>query len=833
MKKKLEICSSCNHQNCKKCTKKSTRDSGQSDGIKRFNQNSSDNGKSDESNAKQLDGIKSVPYKNAFPRNRYEDIIRSKLKPSLKRKRGDKNSSDNCKQKDIEVRFNTAFYQTHAITPMHDPIFPSFEEESKTVTGGYIRSSNQGNIYNYRTAPLYSGIRNSKVIGSRPNNVTCCGLDFTHEGLSLTPAQQNDILREKWLGSKAKKNRSSQIAFQLVGDAYVKKRSTVTDKAQEQLFIQSSREILKGAKISSRGFTPQDTKKSKETLTDTKESKKSLTDTRLLHSIASCTRIAVGTRTLKYLKVFHLNKYPCLGVLFATPLGVQNLQQSKSDFTTENWMILMLCLLLGVSDHKYEKESDYQLKILYKTSFGHLETTVSDCGEVMRINVGYLTMTTEENLINLLTEFDQLLGKLFNNIEPKEINIGPKEINIEPKKINIKWVVETSINTNLFTRSENKKNSSHIARSIKKPEKFYIYASMMRECFEGDDPIGAVLAAFEQGQEQKEKQLVKKHYQYTPPLKSNSGYLTEIENLYGIKSNGNTDDVCYPQVISTVRKYVGATIYNKYIADKSELEEDGYGSNSEAEESYPESLSQRSDRSTSKMTQIYAQKIILPYGMRASAIAMYLAQCLDEKDLAFDTRKMYYETSKIEQQYYSFSKTSEQNSEKQKVTIVDANYFPNSYFDYKYANLYDNEKPSNTLINAKIIDITSSTSRSIAEIVYAKLIDNADDKDKYVILVSSLTKNEFGGFDTIGCGALRLFYRIDTNDDKIKINQILSQMKQLKLEKSTQKNVTEVIGTPTSGFINMMRRGYKEEYGMTQNKTILNEINELLKRVEG
>lgn len=659
------------------------------------------------------------------------------------------------KRKLSKKQFNTAFYQNMATRPLH-----SFSQ-SKGNVNGYLRSSQVGAHFNFQSVPLIYGVRQKDVIGARHNRAIHSGLYFSHEGMNLHPSQLNDIFYKVVTGNSY----SKEQAFQLAGRSFTSSNLFKRIDPKSPQKISELEEYTSSKSIFSGDIIPP---KYGRTF---KKTGHVLTDKKLEDNVRTCQAVVNDKQicALKYLSVFHFHEYPCIGVLIATPKNITEMD------CTSQWTQFIMSIYLGICDLFYHTNTN-DLKVYAKTSFGHVETTLAECYEVIRINVGLLVDKQIQDLINTLVFLNTQLANLYHNAELVVSNDN--------------FSVNYSIPENLFTLEGQKRNTRHVDGLSKNNSYFYGYAFRFinnytdREIDNDHLLLNILKNASPFNLERETPKIYQKYL-----ARESVDLINKINLLYGINLSRVEDesDKLYPIIYETLRYTMGELIYNKYVSPHDELEGDGYGSSSDCDDEVDE-------------TRVYARKYVLPFGMRAIGLAKYLAELLHKYQSSNVTSdQMYYETGEMTMSFY----VPDNLKKKPKTSLVlkDANYLPNSF----KKSQTDSHTSGYSLSDAHVIDITSSQSAAIGRMVREHIVTQ---KKRFIIFVSSLTKNEFGGTDTIGCGMLRIF-STDEND----------------LERVT-KNINSRAQSKPSGFVNMMRRGVKYEFGMVQNSHIFSALKQ-------
>jgi hypothetical protein len=396
----------------------------------------------------------------------------------------------------------------------------------------------------------------------------------------------------------------------------------------------------------------------------------------------------------------------------------------------------------------------------------------------MRLNVGLLTGGMQTDLATRLIELNDCLAQLY-----KHAKVSTKDNT---------FTVDYMAPLSLFTLEENEKtgmmkpNTCHVDGLSKNNSYYYGYAFRyinLRLKYKANLQLKNkpnILGMILENNKPLEPTLKNVPEMYTTIMaKKNLDLIEKIKKIYSADLSKIDHNLSYyPTVIQSLRFCLGAWVYNKYIATQGELEDDGYGSSSEEEH---------------KITNvtIHAKKIAVPFGMRAIAIAHFLQQyLLDQKctQIVFD--QMYYETAELKPTYLVPEKLKKVKRNHE-MSFIDGNHFPNSFLA--------RTKPLN-LDDTYVVDVTSAGTEQMGEIVYKHIVFL---KREFVILVNSMTKNGFAGSDTVGIAMLRIFSN------------------QKKVPESAKSIIEELAQSKASGYANMMRRGYKIEFGGQQNSGIL------------
>jgi len=121
--------------------------------------------------------------------------------------------------------------------------------------------------------------------------------------------------------------------------------------------------------------------------------------------------------------------YPCLGIGVTIPT---NFNSDGKNVEIELWTVFCMYVFLGICK---VGQRQHGFEVSARSSLGHLETTVADCWQTFRINVGLIGPQQEKLLIGYLRELNLCLISLLGRAKHKEIHLLYTADNVEVNPI--------------------------------------------------------------------------------------------------------------------------------------------------------------------------------------------------------------------------------------------------------------------------------------------------------------------------------------------------------------------------------------------------------------
>lgn len=663
--------------------------------------------------------------------------------------------------------FVNGYYQSLAIRQNHLSLIEGRGQS------GYIRSSD--NAYKkYGSTPTNPSFRDPHAIGHAAGNLKSAPMDAMKQGFALPPAAQAESLAKATTQvDKTDKDYMQAIGADIAGEGYIKAIKARDPKAELNKEFEGIDDPNWYAEHESGYHVKPNFKFSSIKLgTEVQNAplqKPSHINEQLLARFAICQEIA-GELEGKTKHVFLAaeREYPCLGVGVTIPDNFNSDEKAGFDDEVELWTLFCMYVFLGICKAGELKKG---FEVLARSSFGHLETTVADCWQTFRINVGLIGPTEIALLIDYLQSLDKYLVEAFGE-KTKEKNglhtsDGAKDLESE-----------------LFSTEKTKAKNEHGIYFVNKNDQKRLMFLIKRVADaiqnKKDKDLLRTLAS--------DKTLLMKDKLPAQGAVSSKPISKELQALleqhYGVKFS---TPPTYQNYAELLREYIGGSIFNQEVAGQVHGE-DSYGSDSDADDEV-------AIKGQAIKQPVFGKKIVLPWGMRAIVCAMEAAYKFagvytGEKPMV-DT--MYYESKDIKHNWLRNDKTSK----KYKLGLKDLNYFNNRH-SLKNAVA----KPVALNERFQIWDVTSATEKSMATLLQTELLESQD--LDFILLVSSGTKNDYAGLDVGGHGVIRIFAK-----KEILRNEIYDY-------------ITQYARTKTPWLNNKLRRGFKKRFGVAQNRGILN-----------
>lgn len=679
------------------------------------------------------------------------------------------------------TKFVAPFSKKLVTTRNHLPLT---EEQSQSH---YMRSST--NSYsNVKKTPLNPSVRNPKAIGRIPSKNKSKGNDGMKQGFSLPTAARLEIIAQTDgnLTKQEKADLNHKASYYSAGADYM---GLLEQEYSDELEEVESKEGKTSKKIK-KEFTgidekwyaehesganiPIDFTYAKLKLEDDlsfSSGKRINTNQHKLKRFQICQTIQQSLNNqLTHVFVAAENAYPALGIGVTIPKKFVKDQKGKKNKVlkeaglnpeVEMWTTFCMYVFLGICK---AGEREHGFAVDARSSFGHLETTLSGCFQVFRINVGLIGTLQINNLVNYLKKLDKYLKDLLGNEPPiikNQLYVSERDNNVDDKLFSL----------------EKKGNTGIIDGTDKNQFKAMRLANQVVKAIEDNEEEEILKTLLED----------EKLFQNEVTLaSSNRDIIIDkelqdiLEQYYGIKFQQAPH---YSDYADKIRQAIGGSIYNEQIAGQKHGD-DSFGSSSEAE-------AEINDQA------VYAKKITLPWGIRAITCAIDAARHIDEnlnKEKA-ELATMYYETADIKSQWLKQNK-NKKHQEQYRLGLKDNNYFHNRH---------PSAKPQvHAEVHYQIWDVTSTDEEGIAKLAKNELLQN--DSLKYILLVSSDTKNEYVGLDIGGHGMIRIFSKDKDLRERI-YNYIIQHA-----------------CTKTPWFNNQLRKGFKAKFGGVRNANILHHM---------
>ena len=500
-----------------------------------------------------------------------------------------------------------------------------------------------------------------------------------------------------------------------------------------------------------------------------------------------CQQLAEATQRekLTYLKAIYENNYPCVMIEVSQLPGITAGDSAR-------WCALSMCIFAAiVNTHAIKDQSG--LVITERSSFSHINPTLSDCFQTFRISPGPLLTGYQ---INILVYSLKELNNLIKAIIDRDITQESGEIFQPDIQLNGK----SSFDRHLSSLTGRVGNSYKLKELVRTMSSKASVTNVIMHFFL-ENGITA-------------EGLVRK-------LAGGGGYFSSGRPITGFGEENwrqTFDHNQSEQVFQNAREVFGNSLAEMHegqlhniITYSAHLQKrfgslltathftgddnDGYGSDSEDEEEFEDG-------------KIYGKKAVLPTGMRAivtgsCAVAEHSGKF---KDVSYS--EMYYETEDILKTNKSVSDKSAFQGQLKgtgedlpRLILKDVNHCINSIGYDNSVNqqpipFYNHAKQTSRndegSQNQYVYDVTSASEYDMAEIVRDALLVK---HFPYVILVSSGLKNEGMGFDNCHTGIIRVFS---------KTPEIVNGINAL---------VRTNAGTPVTEFTHQMRRTIKFHFG--------------------
>lgn len=498
------------------------------------------------------------------------------------------------------------------------------------------------------------------------------------------------------------------------------------------------------------------------------------------HATAQYIATAIKTKN-SAIKANADNGYPCVLVAFPKP--------DKSIKTTD-WVHFCSLYFIAIANHLSE-ERGLNCELVRRSGFGHIRPSIAETAPSFRINVGFIPQAYADVLIDSTELVYQLLCINPKDLFGQALTLPQLSKDLtqynhfnkrKGKRVNKSLSLKDTLWENLWNALDSQSHSFiyQVMRKEQNAEQVInILFEQLREL-----PISLNEALKE---EARKKELfvspwitIFRNYQLKDKRLSLTLVKDELQQYQWKKTPMAIEEDAFWEIIARL----GAAYHQKMkkVAPEPTLDglherleaasrsfffrpdvtnyEDGYGSDSDCEESF-----EKPDH----IKHVYAKKFITATGMRAiqlafAAVKRYLGQetGLNYRNLGFYAENMYYETHEALSRHALSIDLSDINelSESLTITLFDLNHCNTEHLPPKKA-----EDAIRHAFPILILDTTSSTTALTGQTM--KRLFSQYPHLTTIICVSSGLKNEQAGSDINPYGTLRIFSKCKSERDGI------------------------------------------------------------------